>query len=305
MYSISSQIFEGLTEYVINHSKNSKQDLESQEGPVGSGRVLADIISRESSVEERKFLHDYSYNLFEEKLFDDKKVIEIEASNISKVLENLDDYEFIKVKGRLLFSDIKLISETINDFNQLGEALVYITNFQNLDQLKQQYSDVLSHAKNRNDKAFAKQASKKVNDLSAIAQKIGLNMDQGFLDRLKLVLSYGYKEQFEVKVYLSTDNGENYYLFSAPLKRNYLKEEEHLIVNKFSRYSEKEFVIFGMITQSKGSQADLPVKQGASPEDIKQAISQMVLGILNIEKQFVGKVENEILIDPIAVYREI
>lgn len=305
MYSISSQIFEGLTEYVINHSKNSKQDLESQEGPIDSGRVLADIISRESSIEERKFLHDYSYNLFEEKLFEDKKVLEIETSNISKVLENLDNFEFIKVKGRLLFSDIKLISETINDFNRLGEALVYITNFQNLEQLKQQYGDILSHAKKRNDKAFTKQAAKKVDDLSAIAQKIGLNMDQGFLDRLKFVLSYGYKEQLEVKVYLSTDNGENYYLFSAPLKRNYLKEEEHLIVSKFSRYSEREFVIFGMITQSKGSQADLPIKQGANPEDIKQAISKMVLGILNIEKQFVGKVENEILIDPIAVYREI
>lgn len=305
MYSISSQIFEGLTEYIISRSKNSNKDLESQEGPIGSGRVLADIIGREASTEERKFLHDYSYNLFEEKLFEDKKVLQVEASNAAKAVDNLDDYEFIKVKGRLLFSDIKLISETINDFNELGEALVYITNFQNLEELKQQHSDVLSRAKNRNDKAFAKQASTKVNDLSAIAQKIGLNMDQGFLDRLKFVLSYGYKEQLEVKVYLSTDNEEDYYSFSAPLKRNYLKEEEHLIVSKFSRYSEKEFVIFGMITQSKGSQADLPIKQGASPEDIKQAISQMVLGILNIEKQFIGKVENEILIDPIAVYREI
>lgn len=305
MYSISSQIFEGLTEYIINHSQNSNQDLEGQEGPVGSGRILADIISRESSVEERKFLHDYSYNLFEEKLFQDKKVLQIETGNVAKTLGNLDDYEFVKVKGRLLFSDIKLISETINNFNELGEALVYITNFQNLEQLKQQYSGVLSQARNRNDKAFAKQASNKVDDLSAIAREIGLNMDQGFLDRLKFVLSYGYKEQLEVKVYLSTDSGENYYLFSAPLKRNYLKEEEHLIVSKFSRYSEKEFVIFGMITQSKGSQADLPIEQGASPEDIKQAVSQMVLGILNLEKQFVGKVENEILIDPIAVYREI
>jgi hypothetical protein len=190
MYSISSQIFEGLTEYIISHSRNSKQDLENQEGPVGSGRILADIISRESSVEERKFLHDYSYNLFEEKLFEDKKVLQIETSNVAKSVGSLNDYEFVKVKGRLLFSDIKLINETINDFNELGEALVYITNFQNLEQLKQQYYDVLSQARNRNDKAFVKQASKKVDDLSAIAKKIGLNMDQGFLDRLKFVLSY-------------------------------------------------------------------------------------------------------------------
>jgi hypothetical protein len=305
MYSISSQIFEGLTEYIINHSKNSNQDRESQKGPVGSGRILADIISRESSVEERKFLHDYSYNLFEEKLFEDENVLQIETSNIATALVNLDDYEFIKVKGRLLFSDIKLISETINDLNKLGEAFVYITNFPNLEQLKQQSKDVLSQAKNRNNQAFAKRTSKKVDDLSPIARELGLNMDQGFLDRLKFVLNYGYKEQLEVKVYLSTDSGENYYLFSAPLKRNYLKEEEHLIVSKFSRYSEKEFVIFGMITQSKGSQADLPIEQGRNPEDIKQAISRMVLGILNIEKQFLGKVENEILIDPIAVYRGI
>lgn len=304
MYSISSQIFEGLTEYVINQSKNSNKDLESQEGPIGSGRVLGDIISKESSVEERKFLHDYSYNLFEEKLFEDKKVLQIESNNIVRGLSQLDDYEFIKVKGRLLFSDVKLISETIDDFNKLGEAIVYITNFPNLEQLKQQYSSTLVQAKNRNDKAFLKQASKKLDDISAIAKQLGMNMEQGFLDRLRFVLNYGYKDQLEVKVYLSTDSEETY-LFSAPLKRSYLKEEEHLIVSKFSRYSEKEFVIFGMITQSRGSQPAMPIKENASPEDIKQAISQLVLGILNIEKQFTGKIENEILIDPIAVYREI
>jgi hypothetical protein len=304
MYSISSQIFEGLTEYVINQSKNSNKDLESQEGPVGSGRVLADIISKESSVEERKFLHDYSYNLFEERLFEDKKVLQIEADNIVGVLNQLDNYEFIKVKGRLLFSDVKLINETIDGFNELGEAFVYITNFPNLEKLKQQYSSSVAQARNRNGKASSKEISKKPDDLSVIAKQLGLNMDKGFLDRLRFVLNYGYKDQFEVKVYLSTDNEETY-LFSAPLKRSYLKEEEHLIVSKFSRYSEKEFVIFGMITQSRGSQPAMPIKENATHEDIKQALSQLVIGILNIEKQFTGKIENEILIDPIAVYREI
>ncbi len=304
MYSISSQIFEGLTEYVINHSKNSNKDLESQEGPIGSGRILADIISNESSVEERKFLHDYSYNLFEEKLFEDKKILQIESNTIVKSLSQFENYEFIKVKGRLLFSDIKLINETIDDFNKLGEALVYITNFPNLEQLKQQYDSTFIQSKNRNNKAFIKQSYKKLDDLSAIAKKLGMNMDQGFLDRLRFVLNYGYKDQLEVKVYLSTDSKETY-LFSAPLKRSYLKEDEHLIVSKFSRYSEKEFVIFGMITQSKGSLPALPIQENASPEDIKQAISQLVLGILNMEKEFIGKIENEILIDPIAVYREI
>jgi hypothetical protein len=140
--------------------------------------------------------------------------LQIESNNIAGVLSQLDDYEFIKVKGRLLFSDVKLISETIDEFNELGEALVYITNFPNLEQLKQQYSSTLSQAKNRNVKAFMKQASKKLDDISGIAKQLGMNMDQGFLDRLRFVLNYGYKDQLEVKVYLSTDNEETY-LFSA------------------------------------------------------------------------------------------
>jgi hypothetical protein len=304
MYSISSQIFEGLTEYVISRSKESDGDLETQKGPVGSGKVLADIISRESSTEERKFLHDYSYNLFEEKLLEENKVLQVNSKNIVASLTKLDDCEFIKVKGRLLFSDVKLINETLDEFNELGEAVVYITNFSDLDQLKQKHSAILSQGKNRNNKAFAQQASKRLDDLSPIAKQLGMNMDQGFLDRLRFVLNYGYKDQLEVKAYLSATDNETY-LFSAPLKRVFLKEEEHLIVSKFSRYSEKEFVIFGMITQSRGDQSASPIKENVNPEDIKQAISHLVMSLLDIEKKFTGKIENEIIIDPIAVYREL
>jgi muramoyltetrapeptide carboxypeptidase LdcA involved in peptidoglycan recycling len=147
-----------------------------------------------------------------------------------------------------------------------------------------------------------------LNALAARAKEAGLAMDQDFLDKIKFVLNYGYKEQLEAKVYFLEDSGNNYYSFSSPLKRNYLKEDEHLIVSKFSRYSEKEFVIFGMITQSKENQSGVPVEQNTNSQDfkhIKQAISQLISGILHVEEQFLGKVENEVLIDPIAIYREI
>lgn len=42
MYSMSSQIFEGVTEYVLNEVSSTHEDTEEQKGPVGSGRVLAD-----------------------------------------------------------------------------------------------------------------------------------------------------------------------------------------------------------------------------------------------------------------------
>ena len=52
MYSLSSQIFEGITEYVLNEHSSENQESENQKGPVGSGKVLADIII--SSNKQRK-----------------------------------------------------------------------------------------------------------------------------------------------------------------------------------------------------------------------------------------------------------
>lgn len=105
-----------------------------------------------------------------------------------------------------------------------------------------------------------------------------------------------------MKAYLPTL--EYKYLFSALLKRNHLREEEHLIVSKYSRYSEKDFIIFGTVTQSKDSQGDLPIEEEANPNDIKELLAQLIMKLSDVEKQFTGKRTNEIMIDPIAIYRE-
>lgn len=47
--------------------------------------------------EERKFLHNYSYNLFKEKLLDDQRVLEIDLDNIDKVSGDLKNYDSVKV----------------------------------------------------------------------------------------------------------------------------------------------------------------------------------------------------------------
>lgn len=54
MYSLSSQIFQGITEYILNDNKNEKQKSESQKGPVASGKVLADVLTTSSNSSEKK-----------------------------------------------------------------------------------------------------------------------------------------------------------------------------------------------------------------------------------------------------------
>ncbi len=37
---------------------------------------------------------------------------------------------------------------------------------------------------------------------------------------------------------------------------------------------------------------------------MKEAVAQMILKLSEMEKQFTGKLKNEIMVDPIAIYRE-
>jgi hypothetical protein len=44
MYSLSSQMFEGVTAHVLTESTSTNEDSKTQKGPVGSGLVLAEAI---------------------------------------------------------------------------------------------------------------------------------------------------------------------------------------------------------------------------------------------------------------------
>ena len=245
-------------------------------------------------------MHDYSYNLFEEKLIEDKRVLQINLNNISEEISEIENYDFIKIQGRLLFSDIRIMNDTIENFNKIGEALFFISNFNDLEKLRSQCDQLLTNHQTKGNKGFAKTSNHQKSDIEILAHEAGLQYDKVFLEKLSFILKYGYRDQFEVKSYLSTI--EKNYLFSAVLKREYLREDEDLIVKKYSRYSEKEFIIFGTVTQSSDHQDDLPLE--ANADDMKEVISQLVLRLSDLEKQFIGKRKNEIIIDPIAVYRE-
>jgi hypothetical protein len=53
----------------------------------GGGRNLfEDIIEKNNSLTEKKFLHDYSYILFEEALFKENRVLEINSNNIVNIM---------------------------------------------------------------------------------------------------------------------------------------------------------------------------------------------------------------------------
>lgn len=310
MYSISSQLFEGLTEYIVKSENTQTVSEESQKGPKDSGRILAEIIENNASQTEKKFLHDYSYNLFEQALIEQGRVLEINSENISDEISNVGDYSFIKISGNVIFNDLKIIEETIRNFNEIGGAFGYVTRKEEIDALKDLKNEA-NAITDRNQKAKALAMLKNKTDFKKMMIEAGLNMDDDFLKNLAYILDYGYNQQFEVQIPIK-DEFLDYYMFSAQLKRENLKDSEQAIIKKYSRESEKKFQLFGILTQKLSSidKAELSENLRRStnnPGDssMKEALMVMVTALTNVENTFTGKLNYEYVIDPIALYLEI
>ena len=301
MYSISSQIFEGITEYLMSYQESTTEKEEEQKGPIGSGRILADILKSESGTHKKKYLHDYSYTLFEDHLRKSGKILSLSAENINKKIDQIDNAGFVEVRAKAVFNDINIIRSTIEKFNELGEALAYITNFEKIDEVRQHLEKATESIKDRNQKARFKQKGKGLANIEKLAKDQGLHQDSVFLEKLVFILDYGFQDQFTVQMPISQ------YTFSADCKRDDLREDEHSLIRKYSRFAEKEFILVGTIAQ--GPSKTIDRKEGTEDnyefQHIKEAIMGIVEGLSAIESGFSGKLANEIIVDPIAIYREV
>lgn len=297
MYSLSSQLFEGVTEYVLNESISEKGESEEQKGPVGSGRVLGDILRNSERNTEKKFLNDYSYTIFEKKLLDDGLVF-VTPDAEQAVEENIENMSFIKITSKATFNDINSINETLKNFNKIGKALAHVTNFKEISAVKEQLEKAKQNTKDRNKKSQLQTQVKSLTNINKLATESGLQQDQGFLDDLALLLSYGFQDQLEVQMNL--DNK----IFSANLNRSFLRESEDLIIRKYSRQTEVAFTLFGIVTQRQRDKLE-ELEENKDFDSIKEALMNLVSHLSNLESTFTGRLSNEIIVDPIALYTEI
>jgi hypothetical protein len=297
MYSLSSQLFEGVTEYVLSESISEKGESEEQKGPVGSGRVLGDILRNSERNTEKKFLNDYSYTIFEKKLLDDGLVF-VTPDAEQAVEENIGNMSFIKITSKATFNDINSINETLKNFNKIGKALAHVTNFKEISAVKEQLEKAKQNTKDRNKKNQLQTQFNSLKNINKLATESGLQQDQGFLDDLALLLSYGFQDQLEVQM-----NLENR-IFSANLNRSFLRESEDLVIRKYSRQTEVAFTLFGIVTQRQRDKLE-ELEENEDFDSIKEALMNLVSHLSNVESTFTGRLSNEIIVDPIALYTEI
>ncbi len=274
--SLSSQLFEGVTDLILKREADEVGTDETQKGPVGSGRVLADIFRQERSSTELRFLEDHAYTLFENEILNSNSVIDIEINSSSF---DLKEQSFVRVTGKLEINDTRATTDLISGFNSFGASLYRVINNSSLEA-----------------KAIGKQISDK--DIEKSAKAEGMQMDAKFLASLADLIKFGFKGMIEFQILQASK------VFSAPLKREYLRESEELIIQKYSRQSEANFTLVGILTQvGKKKEALKQAVDVKGAANLKYALRSMGDHMHNLEESFSGVDDSEIIVDPIAVYR--
>ncbi len=272
MYSLSSQIFEGITEYVSNSSNEETESNVLEK--LGEGKVLADILKKNDTTQEKKYLHDYSYTVFEKHLIENDKVLDINKTE--NFINSIGSKSFIKITGKVIFNDIENLSKSIKEHNKMANSLIGV-------QLRASLNK--------------KSTKKEKSSINQIIQNEATTMDEQFLKDLGYLLDFGFGNQLEIQLEYN-DN-----LFSTNLNEKYLREDKKLVIKKYGQKTEKEFTIFGIVTQYQKLNKRT-MKENPS-NNFKIALMNAVLQQNEVKLSFTGKLENEIMIDPIAIYTEL
>ena len=303
MYSLSSQIFEGLTASLTSYSSDTK-DEEFRVDEDEAGRATAQNLGAERATQEQKYLHDYSYIRFESALQSSGGLVSISSGDVPPLESDFSGMNFVAVRGKAEFIDFKAIGSTMEKFNDLGEAMAYITEIGAFP------VDVPTPVARGQRQRRGSQPSERNQRLAAAkesAKRNNLYLDPDYLRYLGAILEWGYRGCFDVSLNVGG------YAFSATLQRQYFREPEDLVVKKYSRSTERDFVLVGAITQGPGVAASSDSLQAtqsdetveiSDPADIREGVVFVNTQLHVLENIFVGKRHNEIIVDPIALYRE-
>lgn len=289
MYSLSSQLLEGVTDYILEEKRGVSTEHTDQKGPVASGRRIGEIIEETSANFSKKFLHDYAFSIFEDRLREDGKLLELSVATQREV--EIKHSQIVRVKARAKFVDYVETVKNLRSLDSSRQSMAIVSNNDEREELLARIEEC-GGPKRAESQPFVAQL-KAVSDPKFYAMPAN---DVLFQKHLCDVIESNFGDALEIDMEL---HGLK---VSADLNRDYLRESIQSIVKKYSRLSEVEFVMLGVVTQT----GDIPEE----PEDVtlteantmRDTVIANTVALAALESSIRRRAANEVVIDPIAVY---
>lgn len=293
MYSLSSQIMEGVTDYILKESKRSAEDSTEQKGEFASGRVMAEIIETTSSNLEKKFLHDYAYSVFENKLLSDGRIFDVRLGDKAlDVRSRIGNCKIIRVKARGMFVDSNEVVRSLRAFSTIIQSFGIITsNDERKDLIEKIAGSQGNPGTKKQELARLESSLKAMSSPHSFGDQSG--NDKLFHKHLADVIEYCFKGSLDLTLLLGDLQ------VSGELSRESLRESIESVIKKYSRVSEVEFTMVGIITQCGEESASVEELEYST---MRAGVRNSIAALSKFEANFAGRLEAEIIVDPIAVY---
>ena len=254
-----------------------------------------------ASIAQARVFEESAFTAFESRLQEQGKLRTVASADAA----SLADASFVRVTGPATFTDAVALKEHVEQFNKIGQAITYVSGYAEVNQEITALRDQVARAKTGSEKGKLMHQIKELQSRTAKAAEFsGLRMDQDFLSHLALLLEYGFGAELHLRVAVGATSEATGLQFDAPLDRRFLREPDSAIMRKYARKTQKPLTVVGVVTQA-GEAAPPPSFPSLEGANMKQAVTQMVDGIAGVEGTFFGRRAHEVVIDPIAVYREL
>ena len=296
VFSLSSQIFSGVTEYIIKESTTNSTESETQKGTIASGKVLAQAITSGGKDVEKRVMHDHAFSLFEKEIERQELVNNIGVNYDTENIGNILAKPFVRISAPARIFDVKKIVDIMDDFNGIGRALAYTQSKEAIDEISKKFDALIETTKDQTKLgSLKKQKTKAIEELVDIAAK-GMHQDPMFMQALSRVVKFGFEESLEIHQAVGALR------FTSLLDKLNLREDASSLSRKYGRLTKLNLMVFGTITNYPNSNSESLKPVDDATSSMKEALIKIANSMAVLEDNYSDVGKNEYMVDPLAIY---
>jgi hypothetical protein len=280
MYSLYSQVFEGVADHVTRTFFN-RYATNNTGKKLTSGQAANSSTEETLTEIESKIMYDNLYGKLEEKLLPAIKVVDCESQELT--MEEINNTFIFKIIGKSYIHDYTRLTEFMGKFNQLGE-IIATSIYGSLGE-----------------------PVKKTTSIKNIANTQGLSQDKKLLENLKFVSEFFNNNSFDVMILPEIKDSN--IAFKGVLKREFLRVDENRLRHLYSNQPSMPWVMVGQLTfvqmEEESSNQEVSIDEANDERSISDSYINMINASTNVESVFSSsKNFKKIHIAPIAIYVE-
>jgi hypothetical protein len=312
LYSLYSQVFEGVADQIIqSYMDASSRTKEQSEGILKGGSIEAQVAEMSRRTENR-FLYDHMYNLFEAEIR--HAILESPEVSSSNFREVLSQAFMIKVRGPAEVEDYNRLRIFMAKFNDIGEAIAYAGVISaEVSEAITELENTVTQIKDRNKRAKATERMKRQTDKQALAhqraKELGLLQDEQNLKNLDMFSDLFNPEGFDITIV--PEQGSDNVTFRGAVDKRWLRIQPDLLRSLYGGYVESNWTMVGQVTYLPGVQlpatgAGRAITDEDDPDpSMRDPYRNMFRSARVFERMFLESKERiEVIVYPLAIYRE-